>query len=296
LIAVDGESLAAIYREVELEEPDANHQDLRLRAGLDPNDHFTEKKQSTVLDAGASLVVEDITTSNVERFDTLARAHRVLATLSNDAKLAEFSFILDWPKLSDDQKRAKYSEFACHELSFFLSKKDRAFFTSVIQPYLRHKKDKTFMDHYLLEDDLADYLEPWNYGRLNILERILLAQRISGESGPTARHVRERFELIPPDIEVTIADGRGRGPAAARNTGWRAARHDWIAFLDDDVLPDPDWLDRLGTDLIEADEDTGGVQGRLRVPLPPDRRSPVTTSTLSNRSISCTTEWTHLPR
>src|SRR3954451_1013050 len=37
----------------------------------------------------------------------------------------------------------------------------------------------------------------------------------------------------------------GGGPARARNLGWRVARTEWIAFLDDDVVPDPDWYERL---------------------------------------------------
>ena len=37
-----------------------------------------------------------------------------------------------------------------------------------------------------------------------------------------------------------VATG-GRGPAAARNRGWRAARTEWVAFLDDDVAVSPTW-------------------------------------------------------
>ncbi|WP_432029790.1 glycosyltransferase family 2 protein [Streptomyces sp. 1222.5] len=64
----------------------------------------------------------------------------------------------------------------------------------------------------------------------------------------------------------------GKGPAAARNAGWRTVRTPWTVFLDDDVQVLPDWSRMLAEDLREAGEDVGGIQGRLRVPLPPDRR------------------------
>jgi HAD superfamily hydrolase (TIGR01662 family) len=64
----------------------------------------------------------------------------------------------------------------------------------------------------------------------------------------------------------------GGGPARARNLGWRTAHTEWIAFLDDDVVPDRDWYERLGHDLEHLPADVAGSQGRVRVPLPEDRR------------------------
>ncbi|HEY8976666.1 MAG TPA: glycosyltransferase family 2 protein, partial [Burkholderiaceae bacterium] len=58
-----------------------------------------------------------------------------------------------------------------------------------------------------------------------------------------------------------------RGPAAARNRGWRAAQGRVVAFTDDDTVPDPDWL-RQGQTAFA----TNGVEaawGRVHVPLPP---------------------------
>jgi histidinol-phosphate phosphatase family protein len=88
----------------------------------------------------------------------------------------------------------------------------------------------------------------------------------------------ERCTPLPGDApprlagRLRVVSGKAAGPAAARNVGWRASRADWIAFLDDDVVPAPDWLERLAGDLEAARPDVCGSQGRLHVPLPPDRR------------------------
>jgi HAD superfamily hydrolase (TIGR01662 family) len=74
---------------------------------------------------------------------------------------------------------------------------------------------------------------------------------------------------LPP---VRVVRTGGGGPARARNLGWRTAGTEWIAFLDDDVVPGADWYERLAADLAGLPADVAGSQGRIRVPLPEDRR------------------------
>jgi glycosyltransferase involved in cell wall biosynthesis len=76
----------------------------------------------------------------------------------------------------------------------------------------------------------------------------------------------------PARLTVRGLTSGGRGPAAARNTGWRTAATDWVVFLDDDVRVSADWAERLAEDLAAADARTAGVQGRIRVRLPQGRR------------------------
>ncbi len=191
----------ASWRTLTLPEAPTKFADQRLARNLDPKTPFTQKKEISVLETGKPLTLADILTSELETYDTIGGIHSLFTTLSNDGHLAEFSWLLNWPKLKEDEKRAKYGEFACHELNFFLSRKDKPFFDAVVKPYLANKKDKTFMDEFLLGLDLAPYLEPWAYSRLNIVERILLAQRIKNEAPNAARHVRELWEMIPPNPE-----------------------------------------------------------------------------------------------
>ena len=56
-----------------------------------------------------------------------------------------------------------------------------------------------------------------------------------------------------------------RGPAATRNAGWRDARAEIVAFIDDDCVPSPDWLGS-GLDAVRADPALGVVQGCTRKP------------------------------
>ncbi len=48
---------------------------------------------------------------------------------------------------------------------------------------------------------------------------------------------------VKPEMEGVIwVEGPRRGPAANRNCGARRATGDWLIFLDDDCLPDDEWL------------------------------------------------------
>jgi 5-hydroxyisourate hydrolase-like protein (transthyretin family) len=201
VVAVDPVNTTA--RWLTLPEHPARKLDLRLRAGLDPKGHFTQQKKISVLPPDKQFVVADAAGSRFEVYDSLAKVYTLYATLSNDAKLAEFAFILNWPNLKPAEKRTQYSKFASHELNFFLSKKDPEFFRSVIRPYLANKKDKTFMDRWLLEEDLSEFTKPWQYDRLNVAERALLAQRLAGEHSRTARDIQDLLRLQPPNFDRT---------------------------------------------------------------------------------------------
>lgn len=91
-------------------------------------------------------------------------------------------------------------------------------------------------------------------------------QRLAASSSITIRPVR-----LPAN----------RGPAAARNQGWRAADADYVAFTDDDCAPEPDWLQDLVAGLREADI----VQGRTI----PDPQQSAQMGPFS-RSLSISTE------
>jgi histidinol-phosphate phosphatase family protein len=80
--------------------------------------------------------------------------------------------------------------------------------------------------------------------------------------------------LTTPSLVVPVG---GRGPAAARNAGWRAAVAtvpdlDWVAFVDDDVRLAADWNTRLVADLADEPPTVGASQAQLTVPPPQSRR------------------------
>jgi histidinol-phosphate phosphatase family protein len=80
------------------------------------------------------------------------------------------------------------------------------------------------------------------------------------------------LDLPPTSVSLVVVRSYGRGPAAARNAGWRATESEWVAFLDDDVTVPADWCAQLVRDLRGLPSHVGASQARLRVPLPAGER------------------------
>ena len=92
---------------------------------------------------------------------------------------------------------------------------------------------------------------------------------VDDRPGPTGG--RSPLDVSAHPLARTLPGG-GRGPAHARNVGWRAVATPWVVFVDDDVLLPPGWAASLVTDLEATPPEVAGVQAVVRVPLPAGRR------------------------
>jgi histidinol-phosphate phosphatase family protein len=109
----------------------------------------------------------------------------------------------------------------------------------------------------------------------------LLAE-LDGSSGPRPSEVVVVDDRADPTPEIEISTGLpvrvltcgGRGPAAARNLGWRSTKARWICFLDDDVVPQSNWLEAAASDIADAVRmGAVGSQGVIDVPTVAGRRA-----------------------
>lgn len=88
----------------------------------------------------------------------------------------ELSFLLKWPTLDEETRLKQYSKYQCHEVNIFLYFKDKDFFHKVIEPFIRNKMAKDFVDIWLLGNVKAveEYKEISKFSLLNAFEKCLL--------------------------------------------------------------------------------------------------------------------------
>lgn len=90
-----------------------------------------------------------------------------------------------------------------------------------------------------------------------------------GPDDETKHTVEETCRTMYRDLTVRyIALPVKRGPAAARNLGWRNANASLIVFTDDDCIPDVYWLQQLYDAYIRSGLNEVAFTGRTLVPIP----------------------------
>jgi len=138
----------------------------------------------------------EITGKQWEAFATVEKLCRLYSTIAENHLFDEFRFIANWHEQGTAEKARLYTRYACHELNFFLYKKDPQFFADVVKPFIANKYDKTFMDRYLLGDDLTEYCKLWRFEELNLVEKILLAEKVEVQQDVVRRLLSEQFALL----------------------------------------------------------------------------------------------------
>ncbi len=169
--------------------------DLRLAQGLGTEQRFASRRDFSLLAPGQSAEISAIGGSKSGRIGTLAEAWTYLASSQPQANFAELAPLLSWNKLENKAKLDFYRKHACHEVHFFLFRRDTAFFAKHIRPFLNNLLQPSFVDQALRGDDLKLWLSPARLATLNGFEKALLAQRLQ-DTG-LARQLQEEAQASP---------------------------------------------------------------------------------------------------
>ena len=182
-----------------------------------------EEEDATTASGGTFVFASSGSGDDFNAFDTLDKVRRLIRSLVIDggataATLDAFSFLWKgdgWAALSQEEKQAKYSTFACHELNLFLHQKDPGFFSKVVAPYIADKAEPTFMDAFLLGRDVSRWKRPAEMTELNALETALLVGAKGGIAAGSeeARMFSERLRQR----------GRGATDTATQKSRFAAA-------------------------------------------------------------------------
>ena len=139
LIAVDKDSIT--QKTVDIEASPVQKRDLRLLQILDQDQGLTESRTTLNVLKNEEQHIEDISSTNVTLVDDLCKIHEILKEIRKVQHVSSqgfeaFDFILRWHTLTAGQKDRLYSDHCCHELNFFIQKRDIPYFNSTVRPFL----------------------------------------------------------------------------------------------------------------------------------------------------------------
>ena len=139
-----------------------------------------------------------LNTHEYETIDSFEKLFDTIKTISNVGEefAQKFYFLKSWLGLDLACKLELHDKHVCHELNLWLKKKDSEFFDVHVKPAIQSKIQKSFMDLYLLDQDLSLYQQDiYQFNQLNMVEKAFFATTQSKEFMQiVARSFKESFD------------------------------------------------------------------------------------------------------
>ncbi|MCA9193218.1 MAG: hypothetical protein KDB03_15710 [Planctomycetales bacterium] len=186
-----------VSRQLFLPEAAIPTMDQRLPEAFDASEQLAQTQRVVLYRGGERLGLGDAKTRRVQAYNSLETVFQLYTAALGDGELEKFRPLMQWPELTDEEKKNQYNKLACHEINFFLFHHDRPFFDGVIRPILIHKIEKQLIDRWLLGEPLDQYDALWRIDKLNTLERILLARSLTQTRGGLERRLQSDLRAHP---------------------------------------------------------------------------------------------------
>ena len=157
------------------------------------------KREQRGLSKGSSIVLPDLS-SQWESYETLESVYTLFERLLPRSRLNQLRELLSWPSLTDQEKYDLYGALGSHEADLFLYHKDPAFFKTVIAPLIAQKGTRSFLERWMLGEDLSGDLDLHRFNALNLFERILLLKstaRSPDDQAKLLRYARQHLDARP---------------------------------------------------------------------------------------------------
>lgn len=199
LIALDGQQTAT--RTIPLPAKKLITRERRLDRNLDPTKHYTGTRATAILRQGASAKIENVLDADWRAYTSLSHVYDYFHANQANQELKDFSLLMQWSTLDAKQRLATANILASHEFNLFVYFKDRKWFNTHIKPLLVNKRHRTFIDDFLLKNNLTQYLSPWRYQQLNAAEKALLARAIPAQKKAILNDLRHSYALRKPSPE-----------------------------------------------------------------------------------------------
>ncbi len=180
VIASSGKEVSYGYHE--REQVKIKTRDIRQKQQFAAGDHYQQEKSIKSYANLEKFNQDDKAVFQYEIYSSIEKVFALYQTIDNDSELDKFRFILNWDSLDYAEQLRLYSEYASHELNFYLYQRDKKFFEKVIKPGISNKVKKDFVDEWLLDRDLSKYVQAEKFEQLNVIEKALLAKRVKSQS------------------------------------------------------------------------------------------------------------------
>ena len=258
VIALDSSSVTHQYSP--LKQGALKTRRLDLLKPLHPEQAFTEVREVALLPKHESFKVEDLQSSKLQIVDSLVKVGQFLIGMNCEGsakKNVEDFKLLQWDRLSREEKDRRFTKYFSHELNLFLCAKDPLFFQEAVLPLVACKCEKTLIDYFLLGDKkaLEGYLNPEAVYSLQPLEVglliVLFGKERKEDCEAMASLLRAQGERIKPSIDQrnSTFDAVLEIDALAEPTGLRGMIQDEMMAMEEEK--------EMAADFLEAEEVDG---------------------------------------